>query len=199
MSAFDDPTDYAALTPTPNLSDGNKYPAGPARIIIWKNGTETWGDRKTVIFSPELITHEFGHVISNAWNPSGSTLASQFASYFYGKGSPDFYGPNTGIGESVWLPFSSGSPLMADPRAFGRIYGIRYRFQPDHPNYDPHEKPENQRRDDAEVMPEAYAVWVYNYYRYGYVGDPQAEQYINLQIALQQEFWHKVFSNQIPR
>jgi hypothetical protein len=176
MSKTDPGGNLAALTPTPNTT-GNEgeYRSGGPRIIIWGNGQVTWGSGG-VIFSEELITHEFGHVISNAWNPSGRSLASAFGAYFVGL-VPDF---DFAALTPVWESFPTGSPNTDDLRAFGRFYDTRYVFEG------------TTDRDDGEVMPEAYAVWVHGFYK-----DGSGSDYITNQNRLQQRFWRLVFSRRI--
>lgn len=47
---------------------GQEYGGGPdyPRIIIWNDGKQPWAERAGghIIFSPYLITHEFGHIIT---------------------------------------------------------------------------------------------------------------------------------------
>jgi hypothetical protein len=178
-----------------------EYPSGPRRIIIWNNGNEPWyiedESGRTVssgitIFSPELITHEFGHVISNEWaareaaESSDSRQLSQrfFTSYYNGNYARQLDAirvDTSGTFAYLWEPFESGSPNTNPDgtrnRSTGRIYNTRYTVE--------------------EFGAEAYAVWIYD--KYASSSQQPVGQSVTIDdlVAAQKGFWEAVFSGAI--
>lgn len=176
----------AAIAPVPGVIKAGEYPAGPRRIIIYGNGNVTWADGETVIFSPELITHEFGHVISNEWAAREAEagiiarrLSSRFYSNYYGDGSRgrlDVFQIQPRESVYLWEPFASGA-VTEEERASGRMYDSRFEVE--------------------EFGAEAYAVWIYDKYASGSQQHPGSGLTLDQLVAAQKAFWEAIFSGSI--
>lgn len=195
MMARDGVEGFAALTPVPYVGT-SEYLRGPSRIIIWRNGMQTWADGVTVIFSPQLMTHEFGHVLSVEWQGREKRLLGEgqlndvfdrllsyrFFNNYYGnlptsisRGQPDHITINN-QDVYLWRPFDSGAP-SDNLRARGRFYDTRY-------------------NNPEELFAEAYAVWVHNQYANGLDIDPVTGLNIDELASVQRQFFERVFSGE---
>jgi hypothetical protein len=173
-------------------------PDGEIHITIYENGTTSWIGQDTPIFSPELITHEFGHAFN--YGVGENRLNSLFEGRYVGNPSALEVGtaPNQEH-VSVWEPFPSGavSEDEDDPRSIGRMYFNRWL------------SPDGATINTDERFAEAYAVWAHHY-------DPTAPEgyngYLDLEasplpddikmrlqeaISDQIAFWEAIFSGQI--
>lgn len=168
----------AAITPGQNW-DPNRS------IIVWNDGYSYWpidaGNAGCIqsqpspncvnIFSPELITHEFGHALSNELLLSNIRIARDFAAI---PGLENYVTVDR-VDISAWRPFVHGSQNTRDQGDIGRFYGNRLTSEP--------------LSAVGEIAAEGYAVWVYDYYNEAARGT----QGIN--IDGQKEFWNAHFSN----
>lgn len=187
--------------------------SGEIRITIWNSGVYYWPsdmrDEKVNVFSPELITHEFGHALTYGWGENN--LQNLFEVSI--EGNPSIV-ETAGV-VPVWEPFESGS-LLLDPRVYGRMYGERGVLNevvkgilavqyPDKTQGEISDLWDTIQASDLEKtktlrsqalkivlderVAEAYAVWVYdNYNRVNGV----TINSIDAQIA----FWNEIFGNQ---
>ncbi|MBI5929094.1 MAG: hypothetical protein HY862_07290 [Chloroflexi bacterium] len=177
----DDPSEFAALT----TEDSNKNvilrtgTAGEITITIWGSGNVPWPSEPngTPVFSPELITHEFGHALNYGYGQN--LLNTLFTDPYLGNPSA----ANQGT-QAVWLPFPAGShdddPRTFDVRIYGRMYGNRW-------------------NNTDEQTAEAYAVWVYSFYTLENLDviDSSSQATICDMIQRQQAFWDAIFSGRI--
>lgn len=170
----------AAITPGDNWGSHRS-------ITIWNNGYSYWPidannsgciqgqptANCTNIFSPQLITHEFGHALSNEVMLTGASLAAVFRNQI--PGIEEHYVVIDRQEVSLWEPFVSGSQNTTLPRNRGRFYGNRLE--------------EEKTSKTGELGAEAYTVWVYGAYNEAVRGLP------GVTIDAQEQFWNDYFSS----
>lgn len=154
-------------------------------IVIWNNGYSYWpidaGNAGCIqshpspncvnIFSPELITHEFGHALSNELLLSNIRIARDFAAV----PGIENYVTVGGVDVSAWRPFLHGSQDTDNPGDIGRFYGNRLITEP--------------LSAVGEIAAEGYAVWVHDYY------NEAARSTSGINIDGQKQFWNAHFNN----
>ncbi len=188
---------------------------GGLKITIWNSGVYYWpSDTREApvnVFSPELVTHEFGHALIYGWGEHN--LQNLFEGSI--EGNPSVITTQTGTEVAIWNPFEAGSPDTSRIRAYGRMYGgrgildeaIKAILSAENPQMSQEQiselwisiqtqEPERALSYQSEALraivdertAEAYAIWVYNNYNRieGITSDS-----VNKQVA----FWDAIFGN----